>query len=134
MDFIKILEDGNAEKIKEEIDDEEFKFYDEYCKTKKIKLGFSIPNFDILMKILEYNDSGEPIINETFADETNFKVLTIYDTKKSEIYFARIEEYGARDEDAMMCFLIFTNNIKSDAKNLMKEYQTKSIIKLRDDK
>jgi len=131
MDFINILEEGNVEKIKNAIDDEEFEFYDKYCKTKKIKLGFFVPNFNILMKVLECNDSGDSVINETFGDELNFKVLTIYDTKKSEIFFARIEEYGAKDEDAMICFLIFTNDIKNEARNLKEEYQTKSIIKLR---
>ena len=132
MELINLLSNGNIEEIKSFIYDEELDFYSSDVDSKVIDLGFSIPNYNILMEILGCNDSGNPVINETFGDEAFYKILTIYDTKSIGIYFARLEEFGAKDEDAMKCFLIITNDIGKEAKRMIDEYQKKSIIIERD--
>lgn len=132
MELINLLSNGNAEEIKSFLYDEELDFYSSDTDSKSIDLGFSIPNYSILMETLGCNDSGNPVINETFGDETFYKILTIYDTKSIGIYFARLEEFGAKDEDAMKCFIIITNDIKKETLRIIEEYEKKSIILERD--
>lgn len=134
MELIKKLEKGNIEEIKSYIYDAELEFYSSDADSKTIDLGFSIPNYNVLMEALECNDSGNPAINETFGDEAFYKIITIYATKSMGIYFARLEEFGARDEDAMKCFLIITNDIETETKRIIEEYGKKSIILERDNK
>lgn len=132
MELIKILSNGNKEEIKSFIYNAEMDFYSSEAESKTIDLGFSIPNYSMLMETLGCNDSGNPIINETFGDETFYKILTIYDTNSIGIYFGRLEEFGAKDEDAMKCFIIITNDIEKEARRIIGEYEKKSIILERD--
>ena len=132
MELIDILEKGNIEEIKSFLYDEELSFYSSEIDSKIIDLGFSVPNYNMLMEILGCNDSGNPEINETFGDEAFYKIITIYNTKSIGIYFARLEEFGARDEDAMKCFIIITNDIEKETKKIIEEYDKKSIILERD--
>ena len=132
MELIKILEKGTPEEIKSYFHHAEIEFYSSDADSKTIDLGFSIPNYNMLMEILECNDSGNPVINETFGDEAFYKIITIYTTKSIGIYFARLEEFGARDEDAMKCFIIITNDIDKEIKRIIEEYEKKSIILERD--
>lgn len=132
MELIDILENGNHEEIKSFLYDAELEFYSSESDSKTIDLGYSIPNYNILMNVLGCNDSGNPIINETFGDEAFYKIITIYATKSIGIYFTRLEEFGARDEDAMKCFLIITNDIEKEVTRIIEEYNNKSIILERD--
>ena len=132
MELIDILKNGNTDEIKSYLYDLELEFYSSDIDSKTIDLGFSIPNYNMLMEILECNDSGNPVINETFGAEAFYKIITIYATKSIGIYFARLEEFGARDEDAMKCFLIITNDIEKEVKRIIEEYNNKSIILERD--
>ena len=132
MELIDILEKGNAEEIKSYLYNAELEFYSSDLERKIIDLGFSIPNYNTLMEILGCNDSGNPAINETFGDEAFYKIITIYATKSIGIYFARLEEFGAKDEDAMKCFIIITNDIDKETKRIIEEYEKKSIILERD--
>lgn len=129
MDFINVLKEGNCDEIKNAIEDEQYEFYSSDAESKKINLGYSIPNYDILMNVLKCDDLGEPVINETFGDETYLKILTIYQTENIGVYFARIEEYGPADIDAMKCYIIITNDINEEAKKMINEYENKSVIK-----
>jgi hypothetical protein len=132
MDFIETLKKGDKEEIKRLIENEQFEYYANDCKTMKIDLGFAIPNYDILMEAIECNDSGEAVISESFGDELYFKMLTIYKTGISGAYFTRIEEYGPADRDAMQCSIIVTDDIDEEVKSIIEEYKKKSIIKLKD--
>lgn len=132
MNFTEILKKGDSEEIKRFIEDEQFEFYTNDCKTREIDLGYSVPNYDVLMKAIECDDSGDAIINESFGDELYFKILTIFKTGIISAYFARVEEYGPADRDAMQCSIIVTDDIENEAKRIVGEYQKKSIIKLRD--
>jgi len=132
LDFIRALKKGNKEEIKRLVEDAQFEYYANDCKTKEIDLGFTIPNYNALMEAIECNDFGEALINEAFGDESYFKVLTIYQTGIEGAYFTRVEEYGPADRDAMKCSIIVTEDIDEEAKSIIGEYQKKSIIKLRD--
>ena len=96
-------------------------------KENEINLGFSIPNYDLLMETLGCNDCETPVIDESFGDETYFKLLKMFKTKTENIYFCRIEEYGPGDIDAMKCSIIMTKEIEKKAKTIMQEYQRKSL-------
>lgn len=133
MNFVDILKKGNSEDIRNAIEEEQFNYYATDCKTRRIDLGFSVPNYDILMKALECNDSGSPVLTETYGDELYQKMLAIYPTEIISAYFARLEEFGPRDEDAMHCFIIVTDDIEAEAKEIIDEYSRKSVIKERND-
>ena len=132
MELIDILKNDNADEIQSYLYDAELEFYSSDEDNKTIDLGFSITNYNTLMDVLGCNDSGNPIINETFGDEAFYKIITIYPTKTIGIYFARLEEFGAKDEDAMKCFIIITNDIEKQIKRIIEEYKKKSIIFERD--
>lgn len=131
MNFIEILQNGKLDEIKRAIEDVQFDYYANNCESKKINLGFFIPNYSILMTALDCNDSGNPIINESFGDDLYFKVLTIYETGIIGAYFSRIEEFGPADVDAMKCTIIITDNIEREAEKILSKYANKSVIKER---
>lgn len=129
MNLIDILNKGTQDEVRNAIEDESLKFYSNDCKTKYIDLGFSVPNYNVLMDALECNDSETPVINESFGDEVYIKNLNIYKTGIDNTYFSRLEEYGPADYDAMKCSIIVTNNIEQETKNIVDEYTRRSVIK-----
>ena len=77
-----------------------------------LSLGFSIPNYNKLMDILDINDNDSPIYSEIFTDEVLVNSISIYKTNVYSLYFVRKEQFGLRDEDAVFSDLVFTNNIE----------------------
>lgn len=128
MDFYETLKEGNKDKIKAMIEECQNKLKREN-QEKSIDLGFSIPNYNILLDAIGCDDCGDSIINESFGDELYFKLLNIFKTGLDDTYFCRIEEYGPGDIDAMKCSIIITKEIEKKAEKIIQEYMKNSIIR-----
>ena len=111
-EFLSLLNACNYEEIKDYILEKELQFYENDMVDIVISLGFSIPNYNKLMDILEINDNDSPIYSEIFTDEVLVNSISIYKTNVYNLYFVRKEQFGLRDEDAVISDLVFTNNIE----------------------
>ena len=111
-EFLNLLNTCNYEEIKDYILEKELQFYENDMVDIVISLGFSIPNYNKLMDILEINDNDSPIYSEIFTDEVLVNSISIYKTNVYNLYFVRKEQFGLRDEDAVISDLVFTNNIE----------------------
>ena len=111
-EFLSLLNTCNYEEIKDYILEKELQFYENDMVDIVLSLGFSIPNYNKLMDILEINDNDSPIYSEIFTDEVLVNSISIYKTNVYNLYFVRKEQFGLRDEDAVISDLVFTNNIE----------------------
>ena len=111
-EFLNLLNTCNYEEIKDYILEKELQFYENDMVDIVISLGFSIPNYNKLMDILDINDNDSPIYSEIFTDEVLVNSISIYKTNVYNLYFVRKEQFGLRDEDAVISDLVFTNNIE----------------------
>ena len=111
-EFLNLLNTCNYEEIKDYILEKELQFYENDMVDIVLSLGFSIPNYNKLMDILEINDNDSPIYSEIFTDEVLVNSISIYKTNVYNLYFVRKEQFGLRDEDAVISDLVFTNNIE----------------------
>ena len=111
-EFLNLLNTCNYEEIKDYILEKELQFYENDMVDIVISLGFTIPNYNKLMDILEINDNDSPIYSEIFTDEVLVNSISIYKTSVYNLYFVRKEQFGLRDEDAVISDLVFTNNIE----------------------
>ena len=109
-EFLSLLNTFNYEEIKDYILEKELQFYENDMVDIVLSLGFSIPNYNKLMDILDINDS--PIYSEIFTDDVLVNSINIYKTNVYSLYFVRKEQFGLRDEDAVISDLVFTNNIE----------------------
>ena len=119
--FIKILKDydnDNVDIIKDFLLDKELEFYNNDMKDIIISLGFSVPNYNILTSLLEVHDNVDPIETEMFANGPITNVINLYNTNTTYLYLVRKEQFGLRDEDAIITELVFSNNIKELIKTL----------------
>ena len=110
--FLSLLNTCNYEEIKDYILEKELQFYENDMVDIVLSLGFTIPNYNKLMDILEINDNDSPIYSEIFTDEVLVNSISIYKTNVYNLYFVRKEQFGLRDEDAVISDLVFTNNIE----------------------
>ena len=110
--FLSLLNDCNYEGIKDYILEKELQFYENDMVDIVLALGYSIPNYNKLMDILDINDNDSPIYSEIFTDEVLVNSISIYKTNVYNLYFVRKEQFGLRDEDAVISDLVFTNNIE----------------------
>ena len=111
--LIKILRDyDNDDIIKDFLLDKELEFYNNDMKDIIISLGFSVPNYNILTSLLEIHDNVDPTETEMFANGPITNVINIYSTNISYLYLVRREQFGLRDEDAIITELVFSNNTK----------------------
>ena len=110
--FLSILNTCNYEEVKDFILEKELQFYENDMVDIVLSLGFSIPNYNKLMDILDINDNDSPIYSEIFTDEVLVNSISIYKTNVYNLYFVRKEQFGLRDEDAVISDLVFTNNIE----------------------
>ena len=111
-EFLNLLNTCNYEEIKDYILEKELQFYENDMVDIVLSLGFSIPNYNKLMDILDINDNDSPIYSEIFTDEVLVNSISIYKTNVYNLYFVRKEQFGLRDEDAVISDLVFTNNIE----------------------
>ena len=111
-EFLSLLNACNYEEIKDYILEKELQFYENDMVDIVLSLGFTIPNYNKLMDILEINDNDSPIYSEIFTDEVLVNSISIYKTNVYNLYFVRKEQFGLRDEDAVISDLVFTNNIE----------------------
>ena len=111
-EFLSLLNTFNYEEIKDYILEKELQFYENDMVDIVLSLGFTIPNYNKLMEILEINDNDSPIYSEIFTDEVLVNSISIYKTNVYNLYFVRKEQFGLRDEDAVISDLVFTNNIE----------------------
>ena len=111
-EFLNLLNTCNYEEIKDYILEKELQFYENDMVDIVLSLGFTIPNYNKLMDILEINDNDSPIYSEIFTDEVLVNSISIYKTNVYNLYFVRKEQFGLRDEDAVISDLVFTNNIE----------------------
>ena len=111
-EFLSLLNSCNYEEIKDYILEKELQFYENDMVDIVLSLGFTIPNYNKLMEILEINDNDSPIYSEIFTDEVLVNSISIYKTNVYNLYFVRKEQFGLRDEDAVISDLVFTNNIE----------------------
>ena len=109
-EFLNLLNTCNYEEIKDYILEKELQFYENDMVDIVLSLGFTIPNYNKLMDILEINDNDSPIYSEIFTDEVLVNSISIYKTNVYNLYFVRKEQFGLRDEDAVISDLVFTNN------------------------
>ena len=127
--FLNLLNTCNHEDIKDYILEKELQFYENDMADIIIPLGFSIPNYNKLMDILDINN--EPLYSEIFTDEVLVNNISIYKTNVYSLYFVRKEQIGLRDEDAAISDLVFTNDIEriiAQAKDeLLRRYLVKDI-------
>ena len=130
-EFLSLLNACNYEGIKDYILEKELQFYDNDMVDIVLSLGFSIPNYNKLMDILDINDNDSPIYSEIFTDEVLVNSISIYKTNTYNLYFVRKEQFGLRDEDAVVSELIFTDNIERiivlGKDELLKRYLVKDI-------
>ena len=112
IEFLSLLNTCNYEEIKDYILEKELQFYENDMVDIVLSLGFTIPNYNKLMEILEINDNDSPIYSEIFTDEVLVNSISIYKTNVYNLYFVRKEQFGLRDEDAVISDLVFTNNIE----------------------
>ena len=111
-EFLSLLNTCNYEEVKDFILEKELQFYENDMVDIVLSLGFSIPNYNKLMDILDINDNDSPIYSEIFTDEVLVNSISIYKTNVYNLYFVRKEQFGLRDEDAVISDLVFTNNIE----------------------
>ena len=111
-EFLSLLNSCDYEEIKDYILEKELQFYENDMVDIVLSLGFSIPNYNKLMDILDINDNDSPIYSEIFTDEVLVNSISIYKTNVYNLYFVRKEQFGLRDEDAVISDLVFTNNIE----------------------
>ena len=130
-EFLSLLNACNYEGIKDYILEKELQFYENDMVDIVLSLGFSIPNYNKLMDILDINDNDSPIYSEIFTDEVLVNSISIYKTNTYNLYFVRKEQFGLRDEDAVVSELIFTDNIERiivlGKDELLKRYLVKDI-------
>ena len=130
-EFLSLLNTCNYEEVKDFILEKELQFYENDMVDIVLSLGFSIPNYNKLMDILDINDNDSPIYSEIFTDEVLVNSISIYKTNVYSLYFVRKEQFGLRDEDAVISDLIFTNNIERiiaiGKDELLKRYLVKDI-------
>ena len=111
--FIKILRDyDNDDIIKDFLLDKELEFYNNVMIDVIISLGFYVPNYNILTSLLEIHDNVNPAETEMFANGPITNVINLYHTNISYLYLVRREQFGLRDEDAIITELVFSNNTK----------------------
>ena len=128
--LIKILRDyDNDDIIKDFLLDKELEFYNNDMKDIIISLGFSVPNYNILTSLLEIHDNVDPTKTEMFANGPITNVINIYHTNISYLYLVRREQFGLRDEDAIITELVFSNNTKELMNKLKIDLCNRNIVR-----
>ena len=128
-ELIKILRDyDNDDIIKDFLLDKELEFYNNDMKDIIISLGFYVPNYNRLTSLLKIHDNVDPIETEMFANGPITNVINLYHTNISYLYLVRREQFGLRDEDAIITELVFSNNTKELINTLKIDLCNRNIV------
>ena len=129
-ELIKILRDyDNDDIIKDFLLDKELEFYNNDMKDIIISLGFYVPNYNRLTSLLKIHDNVDPIETEMFANGPITNVINLYHTNISYLYLVRREQFGLRDEDAIITELVFSNNTKELINTLKIDLCNRNIVR-----
>ena len=127
--FITLLDKCDYDEIKDYLLEKELEFYNNDLKDLVLYSGFSIPNYNKLMDILEIDDLEPPIFSDIFTDEIMVNSINIYKTNVYNLYFIRKEQFGLRDEDAAINELIFTDNLENLIEKAKQELLNRYLVK-----
>ncbi|MED9948493.1 MAG: hypothetical protein U0J50_09615 [Peptacetobacter hiranonis] len=127
--FITLLNKCDYDEIKDFLLEKELEFYNNDLKDLILYSGFSIPNYNKLMDILEINDLEPPIFSDIFTDEIMLNSINVYKTNVYNLYFIRKEQFGLRDEDAAINELIFTDNLEKLIEKAKQELLNRYLVK-----
>lgn len=127
--FITLLNKCDYDEIKDFLLEKELEFYNNDLKDLVLYSGFSIPNYNKLMDILEINDLEPPIFSDIFTDEIMVNNINVYKTNVYNLYFIRKEQFGLRDEDAAINELIFTDNLENLIEKAKQELLNRYLVK-----
>lgn len=127
--ILDLLNKCDYDEIKDFLLEKELEFYNNDLKDLILYSGFSIPNYNKLMDILEINDLEPPIFSDIFTDEIMVNSINIYKTNVYNLYFIRKEQFGLRDEDAAINELIFTDDLENLIKKAKQELLNRYLVK-----
>lgn len=127
--FIILLDKCDYDEIKDYLLEKELAFYNNDLKDLVLYSGFSVPNYNKLMDILEINDLEPPTFSDIFTDEIMVNSINIYKTNVYNLYFIRKEQFGLRDEDATINELIFTDNLENLIEKAKQELLNRYLVK-----
>ena len=127
--FIILLDKCDYDEIKDYLLEKELEFYNNDLKDLVLYSGFSVPNYNKLMDILEINDLEPPTFSDIFTDEIMVNSTNIYKTNVYNLYFIRKEQFGLRDEDAAINELIFTDNLENLIEKAKQELLNRYLVK-----
>ena len=127
--FIILLDKCDYDEIKDYLLEKELEFYNNDLKDLVLYSGFSVPNYNKLMDILEINDLEPPTFSDIFTDEIMVNSINIYKTNVYNLYFIREEQFGLRDADAAINELIFTDNLENLIEKAKQELLNRYLVK-----
>ena len=127
--ILDLLNKCDYDEIKDFLLEKELEFYNNDLKDLILYSGFSVPNYNKLMDILEINDFEPPIFSDIFTDEIMVNSINIYKTNVYNLYFIRKEQFGLRDEDAAINELIFTDDLENLIKKAKQELLNRYLVK-----
>lgn len=127
--ILDLLNKCDYDEIKDFLLEKELEFYNNDLKDLILYSGFSIPNYNKLMDILEINDLEPPTFSDIFTDEIMVNSINIYKTNVYNLYFIRKEQFRLRDEDAAINELIFTDDLENLIKKAKQELLNRYLVK-----
>ena len=127
--ILDLLNKCDYDEIKDFLLKKELEFYNNDLKDLVLYSGFSVPNYNKLMDILEINDLDPPVFSDIFTDEIMVNSINIYKTNVYNLYFIRKEQFGLRDEDAAINELIFTDNLENLIEKAKQELLNRYLVK-----
>ena len=127
--ILDLLNKCDYDEIKDFLLEKELEFYNNDLKDLVLYSGFSVPNYNKLMDILEINDFEPPIFSDIFTDEIMVNSINVYKTNVYNLYFIRKEQFGLRDEDAAINELIFTDDLENLIKKAKQELLNRYLVK-----
>lgn len=129
----KVLKEKDIAGIRDYIEECQTEYYmsDEDTIYKDFKYG--INEYDKLVAALELDEGTDMITHEMVDRKSFMDVITIFKTNTYDLYFARIEQYGYADDDAVVYRLAFSKNPKKLFNECKKLAAENDFIKDRND-
>lgn len=127
--FLTLLDKCDYDEIRDYLLEKELEFYNNDLKDIVLYSGFSIPNYNKLMDILEIDDLDPPVFSDIFTDEIMVNSINVYKTNVYNLYFIRKEQFGLRDEDAAINELIFTDDLEKLIESAKYELLNRYLVK-----
>ena len=127
--FTTLLDKCDYDEIKDYLLEKELEFYENDLKDIILYSGFSIPNYNKLMDILEIDDLDPPVFSDIFTDEIMVNSINVYKTNVYNLYFIRKEQFGLRDEDAAINELVFTDDLENLIESAKNELLNRYLVK-----